>query len=671
MKATSEVRARASQLRKTIERYRTLQHEKDESPISPEALDSLKHELAMLEAKHPELVTPDSPTQTVAGNAMPELKKVRHAVAQWSLDDAFSKEELAAFDEKVRRALAKSGGAIAAPTYDVELKIDGLHIVLTYEKGRLVTAATRGDGVVGEDVTHNVRTIKSVPTQLARPIDLVVEGEVYMTRSGLAKLNKQREKAGQPLFANPRNAAAGSLRQLDPSIAAQRPLAVFLYDVDASSEPLPDTQTGELAYLRELGLPVNPHHIHATSLTQVTAYWEKWQGAKREKEDYQLDGVVLKVDERAYQEALGYTGKGPRFSIAFKFPAEQVTTIVEDIALQIGRTGVLTPVAHLSPVAVAGTVVARATLHNEDFIREKDIRIGDTVILQKAGDIIPEVVQVLTELRTGKEKKWKFPTHSALCGGDGALERVPGQAAMRCKVGGSFPERLRKLAHFTGKSALDIEGLGQKTVQLLMEHELVSDYDDFFDLTYDEVLALPSFKETSARNLISAIDAKKSVPLDRLLVGLSILHVGTETATLLAQTFGTIEKLGKAREEELARVNGIGDVVAHSVVQWFADGQNKAMRERLLKHLRVTRVAKVEGGPLAGQSVVVTGTLPTLSREEAEALVKKAGGTAGSAVSRKTSFVLAGENPGSKLAKARTLGVPVLSEAEFVKRIGA
>jgi DNA ligase (NAD+) len=671
MAVPAAIRTRAKKLRASIENYRTLQHEKDESPISPEALDSLKHELATLEEQYPTLRTKDSPTQKVAGNVMPELKKVRHAVPQWSLDDAFTEEELRAWGEKVRRALVKVGEANAQPTYDVELKIDGLHIVLTYEKGRLVTAATRGDGVVGEDVTHNVRTIKDVPQTLARPIDLVVEGEVYMTRSGLAKLNKEREEAGQPLFANPRNAAAGSLRQLDPAIAAARPLGVFLYDVDASSEPLPDTQTGELDYLKELGLPVNPHHIHATSLEQVVTYWEEWQGKKRDKEDYQLDGVVLKVDERAYQELLGYTGKGPRFSIAFKFPAEQVTTIVEDIALQIGRTGVLTPVAHLSPVAVAGTVVARATLHNEDFIRGLDIRIGDTVILQKAGDIIPEVVQVLTELRTGTEKKWKFPKTSPLCGGDGAIERIPGQAAMRCKVGGSFPERLRKLAHFTGKSALDIEGLGHKTVQLLMEHELVSDFNDFFDLTYDEVLALPGFKETSARNLMDAIAAGRRVPFDRLLVGLSILHVGSETATLLAQTFGTIEKLKKASEDELARVQGIGDVVAHSVVAWFKDTENEAMLARLLPHLSITRVAKVEGGPLKGQTVVVTGTLPTLSREDAEAMIKKAGGTAASSVSRKTSFVLAGENAGSKLAKANTLGVPVLSEAEFVKRIGA
>lgn len=671
MKVSSEVSARAQKLRQTISKYRTLYHEKDESPISPEALDSLKHELAELERVYPELVTPDSPTQVVAGTVLPELTKVRHAVPQWSLDDAFSEKELVAFDERVRRALGKAGLPDSTPPYDVELKIDGLHIVLTYRGGELVTAATRGDGVVGEDVTHNVRTIREVPQTLTRPIDIVVEGEVYMTRSGLARLNKDREASGQAVFANPRNAAAGSLRQLDSAIAASRPLGMFLYDIDTASEALPETQTGELELLKELGLPVNPEHIRASSLEEILSYWKSWEGQKRDTVDYQLDGVVLKVDTRAYQEALGYTGKGPRFSIALKFPAEQVTTIVEDIVLQIGRTGVLTPVAHLAPVAVAGTVVARATLHNEDFITEKDIRIGDTVILQKAGDIIPEVVQVLTEFRTGKEKKWKFPKHTSLCGGDGAIERVPGMAAYRCVVRGSFEERLRTLTHFAGKSALDIEGLGAKTVQLLMEHELVSEFDEFFELTYDEVLKLPSFKETSSRNLIEAIEGGRQVSLSRLLVGLSIFHVGQETATLLAQEFGTLKELADADEHDIARVKGVGPIVAHSVAQWFALPDNQALIARLLPHLTIERVEKKEGGTLAGRTVVITGTLPTLSREEAETLAKDAGAAVASTVSKKTYFVVAGEKPGSKYDKAQELGVPILDEAEFVRRVRA
>lgn len=670
MKAGQEEKERARHLRESIAKYRTLYHQEDESPISPEALDSLKRELSELEAQFPELKTKDSPTQTVAGGVRAGLKKVRHAVPQWSLDDAFTEADLRAFDERVRRTLLKAGSS-EEPSYSCELKIDGLHIVLTYEKGELITAVTRGDGVVGEDVTHNIRTIKSIPETLSSPASIIVEGEVYLSRSGFAKLNIEREKKGEALFANPRNAAAGSIRQLDPAIARARPLGVFLYDIDASDAEMPETQSAELSYIRELGLPVNAKSIVAHNVDEILKFWENWHGKKREKEDYQIDGIVIKVNSRVQQEALGYTGKGPRFAIALKFPAEQVTTVVEDIALQVGRTGVVTPVAHLRPVSVAGTTVARATLHNEDFITEKDIRIGDTVILQKAGDIIPEIVQVLPEFRTGKEKKWKFPKRSPLCGGDGSIERVPGVAAHRCAVRGSFGELSRTLAHFAGRSALDIDGLGMKTVVLLMEHQLVSSFDDFFDLTRDELLALPGFKEKSVDNLLAGLETAKRVPLDRLLVGLSILHVGEETAYLMAQNFKTIQALQKASLDDLARVPGIGDVVARSVNAWFSDIQNIAMLKRLFAHLSVQEVeAAATNAPLTGKTVVVTGTLPTLSREEAEDHVRKAGGSPSGSVSKKTSFVLAGESAGSKRAKAEELGVEIIDEAEFLKRIG-
>lgn len=665
-----DARKRAAQLRGAITKYRTLQHEKDENPISPEALDSLKHELLLLEQKYPGLVTKNSPTQRVAGAALPELKKVRHEVEQWSLEDAFNESEIRAFDERAHRTLRKSGRDDTGG-YCLELKIDGLKVILTYKKGELVLAATRGDGVVGEDVTHNIRTIASVPERLSRPVDLVVEGEVYLSRSGLAKLNKERAKGGLPLFANPRNAAAGSIRQLDPSIAVTRPLEMFLYDVDESSEKLPDTQSEELEYIRALGLPINEHHTHADTVEEVLIFWKKWQGKAREKEDYQIDGTVLKVEKRVAQEALGYTGKAPRFAIAFKFPAEQVTTVVEDISLQVGRTGKLTPVAHMRPVAVAGTVVARATLHNEDFIKEKDIRIGDTVILQKAGDIIPEIVQVLTELRPKGAKPWKFPARSPLCGGDGRIERVPGEAAHRCAVAGSYGQQERKLAYFAGKSALDIDGLGKKTVALLMEHELVSDVNDIFELTYDELLALPGFKELSAKNLIDAIHKAKTVPLNRLLVGLSIAHVGDETALLLAQTWKTLDALESASEEELAVVRGVGDIIGKSVHAWFKDSGNRHLITNLKKHLHVQKVAPPKNsGPFAGKTVVVTGTLEGYSREEAEEAVRRAGGHVSGSVSKKTSFVLAGQSAGSKLDKARELGVAILSESEFRKRLG-
>jgi DNA ligase (NAD+) len=658
-----EIRERVIQLQHTITKYRALQHEKDLSPLSPEALDSLKYELASLEAEYPELVTAQSPTQVVAGAPVPFLKKVRHAVPQWSFNDAFTEDDIRAFDERVR----KVSGTL--PTYALELKIDGLKIVLTYEKGVLVTAATRGDGVTGEDVTHNIRTIATVPQKLSRPIDLIVEGEVYLTRSGFTKLNALRQAQSESLFANPRNAAAGSIRQLDPSIAAERPLGVFCYDVAATSESFPKTQSEELDYIAALSLPVNPEHEHAESLEAIFSYWNTWKGRAREKVDYQIDGIVLKVESHAAQEILGYTGKAPRFGIAYKFPPEQVETIIEDITLQVGRTGKLTPVAHLRPVSVAGSTVARATLHNEDFIREKDIRIGDTVILQKAGDIIPEIVQVIQELRPTKTRAWVFPTHSPLCGGDGEVERIPGEAAHRCKVAGSFEQQARKLIHFAGKSALDIDGMGKETVKLLMEHDLVSDFDDLFTITKDELLQLEGFEETKALNLIEGIKNAREVPLDRLLIGLSIPHVGEETAYLLATHFATLTKLHEATGDTLATIEGIGPIIGNSVAAWCADVYNRELLARLKIYLTITKVVAPEKGPLSGQVVVITGTLPTLSREDAEARVRQAGGKTAATISSKTSFVVAGENPGSKYDKAQVLDVPIVDEAGFLKKL--
>jgi len=662
--APKKVETRVNQLRELLEYHAHRYYTLDTPEISDDAYDALHRELHELEEKYPELTHPDSVTRRIVGEALPFLKKVQHTIPQWSFNDAFSEEEVRAFDERVR----KVSGVV--PTYDLELKIDGLKIVFTYEKGTFVRAATRGDGMVGEDVTHNIRTITEIPEHLTRSINLVAEGEVYLTRSGFVKLNALRQKQGEPLFANPRNAAAGSIRQLDPKIAAKRPLGAFLYDVAQTSEKFPDTQSEELAYLKELGLPVNPEHRHADTLEEVFAFWQKWKGSAREKVDYQIDGIVLKVESHAEQEMLGYTGKAPRYAIAYKFPPEQVETILEDISLQVGRTGKLTPVAHLRPVLVAGSTVARATLHNEDFIKEKDIRIGDTVILQKAGDVIPEIVLVIKELRPKEAKPWKFPTHSPLCGGDGAIERVPGEAAHRCKVAGSFEQQARRLIHFAGKSALDITGMGRETVRTLMEHDLLSDFDDMFELTKDELLTLDGFEETKAENLIKAILVAKKVPLDRLLIGLGIPHVGDETAFLLATHFPTLTALGRTSEESLSKIDGVGPIIGNSVHNWFAQKENHALLARLLRHLEVARAPLVlQGAPLQGQTVVITGTLPTLSREEAEARVRRAGGKAASSVSAKTSFVVAGENPGTKLNKAEQLGVSVISEAEFLKKL--
>lgn len=671
MSAPQEVQLRAKKLRSLIRDLRQAYHERDESPISPEALESLKRELQELETQFPDLVPANSPLKRVAGKPLPELVKTRHALPQWSLDDAFSEGDVRAFDTRVRRQLDKAGDT-KAPRYACELKIDGLHIVLTYVKGDLVLAATRGDGVVGEDVTHTVRTIDSIPEKLERPVDLVVEGEIYMSRRGFAKLNQERAVRGEALFANARNIAAGSVRQLDPAVAAKRPLGAFLYDIGSlAGAPMPETQSEELAYLHSLGLPVEKHSISAKNVEEILAFWGEWHGALREKQDYLIDGIVMKVESRRQQELLGYTGKGPRYAIALKFAAEQVTTVLEDIGLQLGRTGKLTPVAHLKPVSVAGTTVARASLHNEDFIRDKDIRIGDTVILQKAGDIIPEVVEVVRELRTGKEVPWQFPLHSPLCGGDGATERIPGEAAHRCAVRGSYAEQELRLAYFVGKSALDIDGFGEKTVKLLMEHGLLTDFDDIFDLTFDEVKALPGFKDVSAKKLIDAIAAAKRVPLDRLLVGLSIDHVGAETALLLARKFRTLHLLSQQGTKDLMEVRGIGEIVARSLERWFHSPANKDLVRRLLAHLTVERVEDpAEGGAFDGVTVVVTGTLPNFSRDQAEAFVRRAGGTVSGMVSSKTTFVLAGEKAGTKRAKAEELGIPVIDEREFRRRLG-
>jgi len=671
MTASKEQKIRARMLRASIDTYRNLYHENDESPISPEALDSLKKELKELEDSYAELKAPNSPSTRVAGAVKKELSKISHAFRQWSLEDAFSEKDVRAFLERTEKVLTKKYGKKVTPTYVCELKIDGLHIVLTYKKGVLVSAATRGDGRIGEDVTHTIRTIRGVPETLTREVDLIVEGEVYMERSGFLLLNEERKQQGLPVFSNPRNAAAGSIRQLDPKVTLERPLGVYLYDIDDLGDKVPNSQLEELEYIKKVGLPTNPHSNKAESAEDIFLYWKYWNGKKRDAEDYQIDGVVIKVNEIEYQKVLGYTGKSPRFALAFKFPAEQVTTTVQDITLQVGRTGVLTPLAHLTPVSVGGSIVARATLHNQDFITAKDIRIGDTVILQKAGDIIPEIVQVLPEFRTGKEKKWIFPETSTLCGGDGRVERVSGQVAFRCASGGSFAERLRALAHFAGKHALDIDGLGEKTVELLMEHQLVGEAVDFFDLSKDELVNLPSFKEKSADNLLTGIEKSRKVKLSKLLIGLSILHVGAETARLLAEHFGTLQKLIEAKREELEKISGIGSVVANSLTLWFSDSGNRELLKRLEKHLVIISEKKKDGGKLKGLTFVITGTLRTLKRKEAEELIRLHGGDVVSSVSKNTSFLLTGEKAGTKKDTAESFGVHIISESEFKAKIGS
>ncbi len=653
-------------LRKTIERHRYLYHVLDQSEISPEALDSLKRELVDIETAYPELVTPDSPSQRVAGEPMKEFQKIRHTVPQWSFNDAFTEEDMHEFDARVKRFLQTAYGRAVTPSYTCELKIDGLKVVLTYKNGTLETGATRGDGTVGEDVTSNVRTIESVPLTLAESLSLVVEGEVFMPKHEFDAQNKERAKRGEELFANPRNIAAGSMRQLDPRIAAARKLEIFVYDVAEFGDKTPKTQVAELELLRKLGFKVNSHFKECKDMHAVIAYWKSWQN-KKDKQDYWIDGVVVKVNEKEYQDAIGYTGKAPRFGIAFKFPAEQVTTVVEDIQLQVGRTGVVTPVAHLRPVSVAGSVVSRATLHNEDEIARLDVRVGDTVVLQKAGDVIPDIVYVMKEMRTGKEKPFVFPTYVEDCGGP--VERIPGQAAYRCVNKNSFAQKRRKFYYFVSKKGFDIDGCGPKVIDALLDAELVGNFDDLFTLTLGDVLSLPRFAEKSAENLITSIDKARTITLGKFLTALSIDHVGEETAHDLADAFGDVKKIRTGTFDDFNAIYGVGEVVARSLADWFADTHHSALLERLLTHVRIQNPEKTaqKKGKLVGKTFVLTGTMPTLGRDEAKARIRAEGGEISESVSAKTTFLVAGENAGSKLAKAKSLGVKIVDEKELVR----
>lgn len=681
---TKKVQERVEKLRQAIEKYRYEYHVLDKSDISPEALDSLKKELFELEEQYPELITPDSPTQRVAGEPLKGFKKVAHKVAQWSFNDAFNEEDIRAFDTRVKNFLRKSASSAdedIRPQYTCELKIDGLKIVLEYEQGRLKTAATRGDGKIGEDVTANVRTIDSVPIKLTEALDLIVEGECFLPKSQFERLNKIQKKLGEEVYANPRNFAAGTLRQLDPKIVAERKLDTFVYDV-ALIPPTPlytkggqekvDTQFAELQFLQKLGFKVNKHFALCKNIDEVINYWKIWH-KKKEKQDYLIDGVVVKVNERAQQELLGYTGKAPRFGIAFKFPAEQVTTVVEDIVLQVGRTGVLTPVAHLRPVSVAGSTVSRATLHNEDEIRRLDVRIGDTVILQKAGDVIPDIVRVLTEMRTGKERAFVWPRFVADCGGDGAILRVPGQAAWKCKNKNSFIQKKRKLYHFASKQAFNIDGLGPKIVDALLEAELIATPDDIFTLKKGDLLNLERFAEKSADNLIASIEKARNVTLARFIISLSIPQVGEETAILLAQNYGKIERLKDSKIEDLEKIDGVGPIVAESIVSWFKDKENQKLLSRLLKQITIATLSNpssvTRNSKLTGKTFVLTGTLSKMSRDEAKEKIRALDGSVSSSVSKETDFVVVGENPGSKYDDALKLDVKILTEEEFEEMI--
>ena len=653
---------RAKQLRLLLSYHSHRYHSLDSPEISDEAYDALLQELISIETAHPTLITTDSPTQRVGGAPLLKFEKITHAAPQWSFDNVFSPEEFTLFDERIKKHTGKSTPYIA------ELKIDGFKIVLTYEKGLLKTAATRGDGTVGENVTENIRTIRSIPIKLHKPIDCIIEGEVWLPKEEFVRINKERKKEGEPEYANARNTAAGTVRQLDPRIVAGRKLACFAYDIAQMDGVLPKTQEEELSLLRTLGFNVNPNARLCNTADDVVGYWKEW-AKKKDKQEYLVDGVVIKVNMRSIQESLGYTAKSPRFGVAFKFPAEEATTIVEDIQLQVGRTGVVTPVAHLRPVRIDGSLVSRATLHNEDQIARLDIRIGDTIILHKAGDVIPEVVRVLTELRTGKEKKYIFPTYVEAC--DGPIERIPGEAAYRCVNKSSFTQLSRRLAYFTSRHAFDIEGLGPKIVEQLMKEGLVSTPDDFFTLTEGDIQGLEGFGEKSAQNLIASITARRTISFPRFLTALSIQHVGEETAHALARAFGTMEKLMGASQADIERVPGVGSIVASSLYEWLHSKQHGAQLKKLLIHIVIQKekVPTVKNSPLYGKSVVLTGGLFAMTRDEAKLHIREAGGSISSSVSKETDYVVAGEDAGGKLDKAKALGIKIINEQQFLNMV--
>ncbi len=666
-RATAE-KKRLVELQRLVAHHQSLYHEHDAPVISDEAYDSLIKELVQLEASLG--LDYGATVSAIGAPARAAFSKVTHAVPQWSFDNVFSHTELQAWVEKLKRHIADADVVVPKLTFVAEHKIDGLKLVLTYQAGRLVQAITRGDGAVGEDVTHTARTITDIPQMLTAPVDLICVGEVWLKGAELARINRERAASGEALFANPRNAAAGSLRQLDPAVARSRKLSMFCYDIDAFTPydtglSVPVTQSEELALLKRLGLVVNTHAKHCTTIEAIQDFYTAWT-KQRHDLPYGIDGVVIKVNEIAVQQLVGYTARAPRFGVAYKFPAEQVTTLVEAIELQVGRTGVVTPVAHLRSVLVDGSTVARATLHNEDQIKRLDIRIGDTIILQKAGDVIPEVVAVIHELRPTGAKPYRFPKTVLGCGGDGRIERIPGEAAYRCVVLESEYLHRQRLHYFVSKAGLNLDGVGPKIIDQLLDTGLITESYDLFTLLVDDLKVLPGFKIKAAENVIAAITAARTQPLYRLLAALGIDQIGEETARLIARQFGTMTALVQATVEDIAGIHGVGLIGATSLHSWLRSPRNKLLLQKLLAHISlIVESETVRTTALVGKTVVLTGTLQTMTRDEAKDLIRLAGGVVSGSVSKKTDFVVAGEKAGTKADDARTLGVTILTEAQF------
>lgn len=679
-----EVKNRIEVLKKEINRHRYLYHVLDKPEISDEAHDSLKHELQELERKYPEFVTPDSPTQRVGGEPLDKFVKVKHETPMMSMEDIFTFEELADWEKRITRILGHK-----PDEYFVEPKMDGLAISLVYEKGILVRAATRGDGRIGEDVTQNIKTIEAIPLRLeferikseinskfkilnSKLIDIIkkekfeVRGEVYISKEEFLRLNEQQEKKGLPKYANPRNIAAGSIRQLDPKIAAERKLDFNIYEVDTDIGNHLHSDNFKIAKM--LGFKINPYIKLLKNIKEIKQYFKKMENI-RPKLPYQVDGIVVKVNDLLERKKLGIIGKAYRWEIAYKWQPEQVTTVVNDIVVQVGRTGALTPVAVLKPVLLAGSVVSRATLHNEDDIRRKDVRIGDTVIIQKAGDVIPEVVEVLKGMRQKNAKIFHMPKKCPVC--KSSVIRIKGEAIHRCTNPECFEVIRRRIIHFASKGAFNIEGLGPKIIDALISNNLIKSAVDLFDLVPGDLEPLERFAEKSSKNIYNAIQNAKKISLERFIYSLSIRLVGKELSEDLAKQFGNLEKFRKASFEEINRMYGVAQKTAREITNWLSKKGHQNFIDDLLKmDIEVKPYhSPVLVNKLVGKSFVVTGTLPTLTREDMHKKIIQHGGKVLSSVTSKTDYLIAGENPGSKYNKAKKLKINIISEQEFIKMI--
>ena len=655
-----DIYKKINELRELIEHHSILYYVQDSPEISDADFDMLMKELIALEEKYPEYITEDSPTQRIGGEALSKFDQVRHSVQMMSLSNAFSKQDLLDFDSRVRQMIPK-------PEYVLEFKIDGLSVALTYEKGKFKVGATRGDGVVGEDVTKNLKTIKSIPMKLKEEVSLVVRGEVYIPKEKFKELNLQQEENGLALFANPRNAAAGSLRQLDSNITAKRPLDIFIFNLQEIIDKDIYTHSEALEYLKALGLKVSPMRNVYSSMEAVWDEISVWHD-KRHELDFEIDGIVIKVNDLAQRAMLGETAKAPRWAIAYKFPAERQLTQIEDIIVQVGRTGTITPTAILTPVRIAGSTVSRATLHNEDFIKAKDIKIKDWAYIQKAGDIIPEVYEVDKSKRTGLECEFKMPETCPEC--HTPTVRVEGEAALKCPNITCPAQIKRGIIHFVSKSAMDIDKLGEAIVIQLYEAGLIRDMADIYYLNPDEVLALPRMGLKSVSNLMKSIEESKTAGLDRLLIGLGIRYIGTKAAKTLASAYSDIEQIKLASIEDLLQIDEIGEKMAQSIFEFFKVEENLNLIERLkLAGVSMSVDKKnIQQKPIfEGMKFVLTGTLETLKRDEAAVLIEERLGKTSSSVSKNTTAVIAGEEAGSKLDKAIALGVAVINEEVFKK----